>query len=374
MTDSLVELEAGAPAPAPVERLRGVEPLSFTGTGGEYFRIWIVNAVLTILTLGVYSAWAKVRRLQFFYRHTRLAGCGFDYHGDPIAILKGRLVGLALFVAYSMAGYAEPIVALAIFALIGLLLPWLLSRALRFRFRNSSYRGLRFRFTGSTGGAYVVFLAWPILTLISFGLLGPLWHAKIKRYQHAHAAFGATPFEYDVTDAEFYLIYVAAAALFLGLTFLTLFVAVGIAALLSMGASAEAKGPGDPGGFAALAVAAFVFIAYAAIFTAMQSIVAARVLNLVWSKTRIAGHAFLLQLSVPRLFFIRYTNLLGTLATFGLYRPFAQVRLMRYVTAEFSLLPNPALATLDAFAAADDGDVGALGEEAAELFDIDIAF
>lgn len=59
------------------------EPLHFTGSGGEYFHIWIVNLLLTILTLGVYSAWAKVRRLQYFCRNTRLAGASFDYHGNP---------------------------------------------------------------------------------------------------------------------------------------------------------------------------------------------------------------------------------------------------------------------------------------------------
>ena len=63
----------------------------FTGKGWEYFRIWIVNLLLTILTLGVYSAWAKVRRLQYFYRNTRLDGASFEYHGTPIAILKGRV-------------------------------------------------------------------------------------------------------------------------------------------------------------------------------------------------------------------------------------------------------------------------------------------
>ena len=47
-----------------------VEPFSFTGTSAEYFRIWIVNVALTILTLGVYSAWAKVRTEQYFYGHT----------------------------------------------------------------------------------------------------------------------------------------------------------------------------------------------------------------------------------------------------------------------------------------------------------------
>jgi len=40
--------------------------LRFTGRGTEYFGIWIVNLLLTIITLGIYSAGAKVRRLQYF--------------------------------------------------------------------------------------------------------------------------------------------------------------------------------------------------------------------------------------------------------------------------------------------------------------------
>ena len=45
-------------------------PLEFRATGAEYFRIWIVNLLLTIITLGIYSAWAKVRRLRYFYGST----------------------------------------------------------------------------------------------------------------------------------------------------------------------------------------------------------------------------------------------------------------------------------------------------------------
>jgi uncharacterized membrane protein YjgN (DUF898 family) len=70
-----------AAAPRPPEQLR------FTGTGSEYFGIWIVNWLLTIVTLGIYSAWAKVRRLQYFYRHTELAVSTFDFHGIPKSIL-----------------------------------------------------------------------------------------------------------------------------------------------------------------------------------------------------------------------------------------------------------------------------------------------
>ena len=49
------------PLPDTVEfQTRNLTPV-FTGSGGEYFRIWIVNVALTVLTFGIYGAWAKVR-------------------------------------------------------------------------------------------------------------------------------------------------------------------------------------------------------------------------------------------------------------------------------------------------------------------------
>lgn len=37
------------------------QALEFRGTIAEYFKIWIVNIALSLLTLGIYSAWATVR-------------------------------------------------------------------------------------------------------------------------------------------------------------------------------------------------------------------------------------------------------------------------------------------------------------------------
>ncbi len=89
---------ASPPQPPP----HAPQPLHFNGNGAEYFGIWIVNLLLTIVTLGIYSAWAKVRRLQYFYRHTELAGSSFDFHGSPIRILIGRLIALAMLIAYNV--------------------------------------------------------------------------------------------------------------------------------------------------------------------------------------------------------------------------------------------------------------------------------
>jgi uncharacterized membrane protein YjgN (DUF898 family) len=56
-----VVITQGALAPG---RAREGIPFEFRATGSEYFRIWIVNLLLTLVTLGVYSPWAKVRRLR----------------------------------------------------------------------------------------------------------------------------------------------------------------------------------------------------------------------------------------------------------------------------------------------------------------------
>ena len=128
--------------------------LEFTGTGAEYFRIWVVNLLFTVLTLGIYSAWAKVRRLQYFYRNTRLAGSVFDYHGNPKAILKGRILALALLAAYKISLDVSRFAAIATAVLLAAITPWLLARAFHFKMANSSYRGLRFHFSGTVAQAY----------------------------------------------------------------------------------------------------------------------------------------------------------------------------------------------------------------------------
>ena len=54
---------AAASARRPIEY-----PFLFDGSATEYFRIWIVNLALSILSLGIFSAWAKVRTRTLLLR------------------------------------------------------------------------------------------------------------------------------------------------------------------------------------------------------------------------------------------------------------------------------------------------------------------
>ena len=57
--------------------------VEFTGNAREWFGIWIVNLLLTIVTLGIYSAWAKVRVLKYFHRATSIDDVHFDFDASP---------------------------------------------------------------------------------------------------------------------------------------------------------------------------------------------------------------------------------------------------------------------------------------------------
>ena len=69
-------------------------PLEFTGSGGEYFRVWIVNILLSIVTLGLYTPLARRRTAQYFYGHTLVAGSPLEFTAQT----KRMLIGFILFV------------------------------------------------------------------------------------------------------------------------------------------------------------------------------------------------------------------------------------------------------------------------------------
>ena len=115
--------QVGAPLGAPATSRH---EMRFEGSGGEYFKIWIVNLALTIITLGIFSAWAKVRNKRYFYGNTFIADHNFDYHGQPLRILLGRLIALALLLAYYVTLIMAPRMVLAWLLLFLVVAPWLI--------------------------------------------------------------------------------------------------------------------------------------------------------------------------------------------------------------------------------------------------------
>lgn len=327
-------------------------PFDFRGQGMEYFRIWIVNILLTILTLGIYSAWAKVRNQKYFYNHMYLDGHNFDYHADPVRILIGRVIALGVFLL--MVGIAQvfPVwggVALTLVML--LVFPWIILASLRFRNRYSSYKNIRFNFTGSYTGCLVAFLVWPLAGALTLGLLMPLAWYKTRTWVVEHSTYGRSPFEFDATVGDYYIM----ALKLLGVTLLAV-LAVGAAIgglTLVVPAVANALAP-----FAGIFVYLFIF----AYFNQINQ-------NLQWNNTGLRTNSFASNLKTGELVSLYLVNALLLLVTLGLAYPAIKVRIARYFASRVSLAAQE---DLDNFIAAEQEQVSAIGQEVGDLFDMDI--
>lgn len=342
---------AGAQAP------RVVRP-EFTGSAGEYFRVWIVNLFFTLVTLGIYSAWAKVRKKKYFYGSTRFEGETFDYFGRPIAILKGRIVAFAAFVVYAFVGELYPESHYAFWAVAVVFLPWLVVRALTFNARNSAHRGLRFHFSGTPKQAAGVYIGTLALAVVTAGLAYPLFIKRQKAFVVSSHSFGLTALHCELSAWAFFWVYVRAFLIVMA-------VAVPAALIPAYAFRVASTLPPYLSWVTWLLPLIGIYAAYAVAYAYIQ----ARITNLLWNGTSGEGFSFSSSLSVKRLIGIYVGNIVAVACTGGLLIPWAVVRTLKYRLESFAMTvehevvhrANPQFAR-----------VGATGQELGDFFNLDL--
>ena len=352
---------ADAAPVAPVEPVRAVDyPFEFTGEAKEFFRIWIVNLALSIVTLGIYSAWSKVRTNRYFYANTRVAGAPFEYLARPIPILKGRLIAFVLFGSYVISGHISIKVQLGLVGVIALVAPWLIVRGARFRARYSAWRSIHFAFVGSYGQAYVNYLLLYLFVPLSLGLYQPILKARQKRFTVDNHRYGTQAFHFNALNGDFFPPYLKAFGLII------LWYLLAAAVMFTVFQNVHIN-PHHPSQWPFYAVAALM---YFGVFC-VAIYVATRVNNLVYNNTDIGGNRLHSTLRARDMISIYLTNTLAILCSVGMLIPWAMVRLARYRASRLTLL---SVGNLDTFTASHAGEESAAASELDAVFDIDIGF
>ena len=335
----------------------------FTGRTSEYFRIWAVSLCLSLATLGIYSAWGKVRKRRYLYAHTRLAGSGFDYRASPLAILRGRAIALALFGGFAFGGHFIPQLQLALFALLVLLAPWIVVASSRFNARNTAYRNVAFAFDGTVREAAKVLLGFGALAIVTLGIAWPWFRMRRARFIVEHHRFGATPFRADLLAGGFIVAYLLAALALIGTLFVT-GIGAGVAATLATRADPTTKAPPALIVFAPLLAG---YIAYLLAFAYLR----ARVGNLTLNGTIVGPARCRSTLRARDLAWLYTSNIIAVLATLGLAVPWVTIRMARYRASKLAVATTTPLST---FAAAPEAVAGAAtGSEVSDLFDVDVS-
>jgi uncharacterized membrane protein YjgN (DUF898 family) len=347
------------------------ERVKFHGNGTEFFAIWIVNLLLSIVTLGIYSAWATVRTNRYFYSNTEIGGHRLAYLAEPIQILIGRLIAFALFAVFVISTSFSPIVAVVASILFALVVPVIIVMGVRFRMRMMAYRNVRFNFTSRIGRAYVVFLLFPILGVMSLYLAMPWVLKKIDEFLYENMTYGDKEFTPQLSAAEYYIAVIVSAVIgFFGVFLIGIVVAVIIG-----GFGASMGGDFDPDNLAASAGffigMLFAFVLYGFIIVVAYSFFNAYIRNHIYNNTKINDVAiFASDLKVMDLVLLSITNYLMLLFTLGLAYPWVKVRTTRLLTrsTEISIL-----AGIDDVVAKSGGNENAVADEVIGAFDIDVS-
>ncbi|WP_436123286.1 YjgN family protein [Aminobacter sp. LjRoot7] len=364
------DMSATQQQPSPLQAMRR-EHFTFTGTTREYFGIWIVNVLLTILTLGIYSAWAKVRRQRYFYGNTHLAGASFDYHALPWRILVGRIIVLVLLVAYNLTLQFLPILGLVIFVTLMFAIPWFIMRGLRFNARVTSYRNVRFDFTGGYWGAFLAYIVGGMLIYGSLGLLAPLASRWIWNYMLGNLRYGGRPIECDPRLDRLYGQWWLPAFVFVGGSVLAGALAFGL--LIGSGFK-----PVDPASASGWSIGMMIITLYGAmiplflVFMLSTLIYRAGTRNVAMNETVIDGrHMLASSISRRRFAWISISNLFATIFTLGLARPWAAIRMASYMATVTAL---DTTGSLDAYASTLQNEGTATGSEFLDVEGFDLGF
>ena len=340
--------------------------LRFTANGWEYFRIWIVNVALTLLTLGIYSAWAKVRARRYLYGHVWLDDAAFDYTAKPIAILKGRiLLTVVLVLLWFAQIFAIWYYYAALLALMPLV-PWVVVRARSFQMRNSRHRGIAFDFQGKFWDAAVWYpLSWAA-SIVTLGLARPFTVFGRDRFLVTESRFGNKPFSFVGKAGPYYRMYIVTVAVVSFLYLGGYYTVITVANAISRAATSEPGGRDDP--YLVVVLVGFLTILAAVTFFILAYL-RTRLLSYRWSCSQLGESDFILRLSFGTMFWLYASNAALIITTFGLFAPFARIRVLRYVVDQFLIMQPVGEVTVEAGAAQ---RVGATGAEAAGEFGLEI--
>lgn len=329
MTDALTQFVTEAQSRPVIRYTR--HDVKFTGTAGEYFGIWIVNVLLGIATIGVYTAWAKVRNKKYFYGNTFIDGNNFDYHATGKQILIGRLIVVSILaVVYFLRSTnieAYLWASLFLFLCVG----FFVSRAVRFNARMSSYRNVRFNFAGNAWRGILSFGIYPVLNILTLYLALPFVTRSKNRYTTRFHKYGDRFFYFDSEAGRYYGPFFA----MLGIGFIFLI----IAALISNFVNNSVITGGSDMAFTARQYVQTISVF--GTFLTVQLIYRGAVRNIIFNNTVLDDkHRFESTVDPGRYMWIHLSNAFLAIVTLGLMIPWGKVRLARYMAENTWVLAN----------------------------------
>jgi uncharacterized membrane protein YjgN (DUF898 family) len=182
---------------------------AYRGSGMPLFALMLKNMLLSLVTLGIYLAWAKTERRTYLWQNIEVHGHRLRYHGTGKELFFGYLkvvLGYLVFMGVPLAvgaiagktagSITQVLLALALLPLI----PFAIWGSRRYLLSRTSWRGVHMRLEGSgTEFAKTLGLGY-LLTIVTFGFYAPIWFNRIHRVMVNASGIGTKSFDYRGED------------------------------------------------------------------------------------------------------------------------------------------------------------------------------
>ena len=340
------------------------QAIDFQGRARQYFGIWIVNVLLTLVTLGIYSAWAKVRRITYFHNKTLIDGHPLLYHATGLRILIGRIIVFTGVIAIQATIEFTPAPIfygqIALFLIFLVVSPIVINASLRFQARMTSYRNVRFNWRGRYWPTMKYLVLGPVIGLLTLWILYPWMMKRYYRYFANTHYYGTTSFDAEPSTREFYCAFLTGVLL---PVFLIAIVIVPALLLAIHFLTTDLLSPTivDAVWFAStyLSFAFFVALVYPVLCR-----------NMLLRTLKLGGVVeFKSNVRPLRYNWIQITNILALIFSAGLAYPWTKVRSYRYLASRTFLTVT---GDVGRFVDDQQEQKSALGEELAGMVDIGV--
>ncbi|EDH0695726.1 TPA: DUF898 domain-containing protein [Salmonella enterica subsp. salamae serovar [1],40:z35:e,n,x,z15] len=142
--------------------------LVFTGKGGKYFVICLVNFLLTCITLGIYAPWAMVKCRRYIYNNMTLNNQPFAYKATGSALFVSMLLVFIIYgISFSLIEHGHPGLGCTLFGLLIAIIPFMAVKGLQYQAMMTSLNGVRFGFQCSMRRAWWCMFALPVLLMVA---------------------------------------------------------------------------------------------------------------------------------------------------------------------------------------------------------------
>ena len=387
-----------------------MQQLEFNGSGTEYFKIWIVNILLTVVTFGIYYPWAKVRNRRYFYANSGLQNRFFEYHATGKQLFISFIISVVVFIAYITIQSISIVGSYVLLAMLLVAIPWLILKSLMFSMRMSSFSNVRFSFGGALVDSYKNYFLYPLVLFV--GIIGlvfleglllglgipafiifPLffvgilafflyYSSYIKKknleFMINNSSYGQASFSTNldlktllIIKAKSIGIYFLSFSIITVLAAVLVYMTVGIAQLQALGTMSQEE---VAQAFKSPMIVISIFMIYAGIilsFIIMASYSMVKVREYTFASTLLDEKvSFASTLELSTFLWIMISNFFLLLFTFGLATPWVKVRTMKYMVEHTHV---EAVDGFDEYVSKKEEEHSALGEELGDTFDIDIS-